>query len=291
MNVSLTSRTTTQTPGIATGYNVQKRVDADGHFAFGGVPPGHYVLSASSWIPPAVPESTLWASTEVSVNGEDVSGVVLSLAPGVRLAGRVVFDGADPLAGNALRRSVSLTMSGTSLRMGIPPLEIGADGAFVVEGIVPDRYQFAATSGLRAALGGWWLKSMVIRGREALDAPLELRQPVDDAIVIFSDRASALSGIVRDARGDPVADAWVAVFSTHPGAWFHNSRRVAAVKTSADGRYAIRNLPAGEYHLATVFDLEQGEWFDAVLLRQLATAALRITITDNEQKTVDPVFR
>jgi hypothetical protein len=100
--------------------------------------------------------------------------------------------------------------------------------------------------------------------------------------------SSARTGFIV---GQIVADAWVAVFATHPGAWFHNSRRVAAVKTSADGRYAIRNLPAGEYHLATVFDLEQGEWFDAVLLRQLATAALRIPITDNEQKAVDPVFR
>jgi hypothetical protein len=291
VNVSLSSRTTTQKPGIPTGVSVQKRVDPDGRFVFDGVPPGHYTLSASSWIPPAVPESSLWASTEVSVNGDDVSGVLLSLAPGLRLAGRVVFDGADPPAGNALRRSVSLTISGTTLRMGIPPLEIDADGTFVVEGIVPDSYQFAATSGLRAPVGGWWLKSIVIRGREALDAPLELRQPADDAIVTFSDRASALSGIVRDARGDPVADVWVVAFSTHPGSWFHDSRRVAAVKTSADGRYSIRNLPAGEYHLATVFDLEQGEWFDPVLLRQLAAAAMRITIADNEQKTVDPVFR
>jgi hypothetical protein len=291
VNVSLSSRATTRTPGIPTGFGVQKRVDADGRFAFGGVPPGHYTLSASSWIPPAMPESSLWASTDVSVNGEDISGIVLTLTPGIRVAGRVVFDGTNPPAGAAIRRSVSLTISGTGMRMGIPPLEIDANGTFVVEGIVPDRYQFAATSGLRAPVNGWWLKSIGIRGREALDAPLELRQPVDDAIVTFSDRASALSGSVRDARGDPVADAWVVVFSTHPGAWFHDSRRVAAVKANGDGRYAIRNLPAGEYYLALTWDLQQGEWFDSVLLRDLAAAATRITIAADEQKSVDPMLR
>lgn len=145
--------------------------------------------------------------------------------------------------------------------------------------------------GLREPVGQWWLKSVAIGGREMLDAPLELRQSADDAVVVFSDRASALTGVVRDAGGTPVADVWVVAFAAHPPAWFHNSRRVAAVKTGADGTYAIRNLPAGAYHVAAAFDLDTGEWFDPAVLKMLVPASARIEIAEHEQKTADVVTR
>jgi uncharacterized protein (DUF2141 family) len=297
VSLSLSSPITTRTPGIATGFSVQKRADADGRFSISGVPPGHHTLSASSRIQAVSSDTaptTLSASTELGVDGEDVSGLVLTLTPGVRIGGQVVFDGAEPPADVAtMSVHVPLTNWDSQSAHGpIPPLRLDSIGRFVVEGLAPATYRPGVNvPGLRTPIGRWWLTSIVIGGREALDAPLDLRQSADDVVVTLSDRASALSGIVRDARGDPVGDAWVVVFTTHPGAWFQNSRRVAAVKTGADGRYSIRNLPAGEYHLATVFDLEQGEWFDSVLLRELAAGAVRIAIADNEQKAVDPVFR
>jgi hypothetical protein len=298
IDVSLSSHATMQTPGIPTGFSTQRRVDADGRFSIAGVPPGQYSLLASSWIPPASSDASpaiLSASTDLAINGEDISGLVLTVTPGIRLAGRIVFDGAEPLAADLASLTVNVPLTpaaSTGVQISIPPLHIDSGGRFVLNGLAPGTYRVGANAqGLHTPIGKWWLTSILIEGREALDSTVDLRRSIDGTIVTFSDRASALSGIVRDDRGEPVADAWLVVFSTHSGAWFPNSRRIAAVRTGANGSYSIRNLPAGEYHLATTLDLQQGEWFDAVLLQQLASVATRITITDREHKTIDPVLR
>lgn len=298
INVSLSSHATMQTPGIPTGFSAQRRVDADGRFSIAGVPPGQYSLLASSSLPPASSDASpaiLSASIDLAVNGEDISGLVLTLTPGIRLAGRIVFDGAEPPAADldGLTVNVPLAPAASSgVQVSVPPLQVDSGGRFVLDGLAPGTYRVGANAqGLHTPIGKWWLTSILIEGREALDSTVDVRRSLDSAIVTFSDRASALSGIVRDNRGEPVADAWLVVFSTHSGAWFPNSRRIAAVRTGANGSYSIRNLPAGEYHLATTLDLQQGEWFDAVLLQQLESAATRITITDREHKTIDPVLR
>lgn len=50
-----------------------------------------------------------------------------------------------------------------------------------------------------------------MNGRDVLDAPLDLRQSVDDAVATFADAASELGGSVRDAQGNPSTDTIIAV--------------------------------------------------------------------------------
>ena len=54
----------------------------------------------------------------------------------------------------------------------------------------------------------------------------------------------------------------VIAFSTDRGSWFFNSRRIAAVRADAQGRYSLRNLPPGAYFVLQTDELEHGEWFD-----------------------------
>ena len=72
---------------------------------------------------------------------------------------------------------------------GFPPAQIDAAGRFTVTGVIPGPYRFfGAMQGVRMPIGPWWLKSLVVNGRDLLDSPLELRQNVDDAVVTFTDR-------------------------------------------------------------------------------------------------------
>ena len=93
--------------------------------------------------------------------------------------------------------------------------------------------------------------------------------------------------MVRYANGQPASERHVVVFSPDQGTWFLHSRRVAAIRPSADGRYSIRNLPPGEYLVVLAADLEPNEWFDRELLRTLAASAMRITLGEHETKPLD----
>ena len=77
------------------------------------------------------------------------------------------------------------------------------------------------------------------------------------------------------------------VFSADQVLWAPQSRRIQAVRPGADGAYLIPNLPAGNYLLAAVDDVEPGEWFDPAFLQRLAPSAIRLAIADGEQKTQD----
>jgi hypothetical protein len=45
------------------------------------------------------------------------------------------------------------------------------------------------------------------------------------------------------------------------------------------------NLPAGEYYIVAVTDVEQGQWYDPAFLAELVGASARITLGDGEKKT------
>src|SRR6185436_9576091 len=81
------------------------RPTADGSFKIPGVAPGNYVITAraasrstGAVAPPppggrgAGPTLDLWAMQTVEVNGRDVTGISMTLAPGLNVRGRVVFD-------------------------------------------------------------------------------------------------------------------------------------------------------------------------------------------------------
>ena len=76
----------------------------------------------------------------------------------------------------------------------------------------------------------------------------------------------------------------VVAFPVDPRYWAPSSRRIQAARPATDGRFTLRNLPAGEYRLAVVADVDTGEWFDPAFLRTLTTNAIAVTLTDGERK-------
>lgn len=279
------------------------RADTDGRFTIPGVPPGQYRLIArstaaspltTSGSPLIVPPGNmLLGSLDVAVDGEDIGSLAVSLAPGLVVSGRLVFDGtrpAPPLP--SLRVPVPLSTAIANFGSPFPPLVVEG-GTFKAEGVAPGLYRpfGPQLQGVRTPIGAWWLKSLVVGGRDVLDAPLDLRQSVDDAVATFADQASEVSGTIKDAQGNPVTDQVLVVFSADRSMWFFNSRRVAGVRADAQGRYAIRNLPPGDYRIIVSADMDQGEWFDPTVLEKLLPAAGSITLTGVEKKTQDFMIR
>ena len=274
-------------PGIPFDGLRTTRVASDGSFSISGVAPGQYTLLARAATP-----QILWASAEIAVDGERVTGLSLSLQPGMTVAGRVAFDGARlarPPNLSAVRVTLQPVQSQGSVAMSPNPVFADANGRFTIAGVTPGRYRLTATLPGRPGQGPWSLRSAIVNGQDTLDLPflLQPNQIVSDALVSFSDRAAQLTGSVLNAAGVAVPESTVILFPADPALWMPQARRIQGVRPSADGSYAFRNLPAGAYLVIGRDDVEPGEWFDPALLQRLAPLAVRITLTDDEQKIQD----
>ena len=246
--------------------------------------------------PPPAGGATLYAEQDIDVSGEDIAGLSLTLQPGMTVSGRVVFEGRNSTPPPDIKQvRVFLTNANQNrVMMGVPGAVLSETGSFVIEGVPPGQYRFSSTLAPAGAPGGgsaWTLKSAIANGRDTLDTALEIRPGtnLEGVTLTYSDLVSEISGTLSDGRGQPISDLSILVFTTDRAQWgSSSSRRLRPpIRPSSDGKFSITGLPAGEYYLGAVTDLEPGDWQDPTFLEQLATAAIKVTIADGEKKVQD----
>jgi len=310
VQVILTSLGAPAPTGEFAGATLSPRTpDAAGRFSFAAVPPGEYRVMATTRPrsqpgsgrggggggarggaapgpePPADP-NPLVAFAFLTINGNDQS-IALNLQPAMTMSGRVIAEGATQVSSAGTRivlEDVRIDQSGSVFRS---TGDAGADGAFRVNHLWPARFRVTFTLPPEMLAAGWAVKSMTSNGRDLLDAPFELQpyQSLSDVIVTLMDRTSALSGTLQNSSGTPTSDFFIVVFAADRQYWFPNSRRVTSARPNSDGAYNLRNLPAGDYFIAAVTDVEDGEWFDREFLNALrASSPMQISIAAGERK-------
>ena len=302
------------------------RSGADGTFTLTGVTPGQYVINVRAAMRDAAGgrgqgsgdsallavarlmggapgAASLWAATDLSVNGVDIPDVVLRLQPGMTVSGKIVFDGSTAPPADVTKTRVSLTPPPTgssqielvaSMMLGGTQATVSADGTFVVKGVAPSRYRVTVTGqgifmGQQLPGSTWTLKSAMFNGRDVSDLPFEVRPSEDAAgmVVTFTDRPTEISGSLVDRAGRPAPGFPIVVFSTDRAYWTVGSRRIQQVRPSSDGKYKLSGLPAGEYYVCAVTDLDQGQLYDPSALDALAAGSFKITLADGEKKVQD----
>jgi hypothetical protein len=250
----------------------------------------------------------LWGSADINVNGQDVQNVSVSLQRGMTITGRVSFDSSTLIPPTDLTRvRVNITPRGTQQGMemgGVPPAQVDATGRFTVTGVPPGRYSINANAtaamapgaaGGRggAAAGGataqWQLKSATGPGPDILDFGLtvEPNQDIGGITLAFVDRSQEVTGMIQDPTGKPTADFTIILFAADRNYWVPQARRILSARPGTDGKFAFRNVPAGDYRLTAVTDVEPGEWFDPNFLAQLMNASIPLMIRDGEKKVQD----
>src|SRR4029434_4859803 len=66
--------------------------------------------------------------------------------------------------------------------------------------------------------------------------------------------------------------------------WVPQSRRIRSTRPSTDGQFSFTGIPAGDYKIVAMVDVEPGAWFDPSFLQQIDAASTRVTIGDGEKK-------
>lgn len=292
--------------------------DRDGAFTLPGVPVGQYLLrmtkvprpifsntgtttivqtgtggmmmSTVGGEPPAPPPMptgpTLWAEIPLTVGRLDVTDVTIPLRTGLRVSGRVEFEGTKDKPAGATVSRILITLESAEGRAGmtVPPGRADAALQFTTYGVPAGKY--FVRSGLPPP--GWTFKSAMYQGRDLSDVPLDLESAdVSGVAITFTDRPTELSGTVQTSSGvDPLAT--VIVFPSDHNAWTDagvNPRRVRTAGTSATGVYKFTGLPAGSYYIAAVPEESAAELLDPKILENLSRTAARATLDDGERKT------
>ncbi|HEX5069475.1 MAG TPA: carboxypeptidase regulatory-like domain-containing protein [Vicinamibacterales bacterium] len=284
----------------ATRVELTATAGVDGSFRIAQVRPGDYELAAR--VPadlsqpgirpgyieaPSTPQ--LYAIANLSVAGGDVTGLALSVAPGINIRGRLAFESETKKAPETNGGSVWLipeiqlpvtTGAGLVRSLQIPAAgRTRPDGTFEFGGVAPGKY-WLMTSGAGVPMDAWQLRSAVIGGRDVLDGLVEVPAgsgPLE-LVMTYDDKPARLSGRLETASGAPASDVFVLAFAADRNLRGPYSRRIKAVRPGEDGSFGIGGLPAGDYLLAALTDADPEDWQNPEFLRQLEASCVKVSL-------------
>ena len=277
------------------------RTTKDGNFTLNGVAPGEYTLNVRSVrftsgegpggmmfsARVAGDDDAEFAALPITVAGEDLSNVVVITGKGASASGRISFEGGSkPANAEAIRITAPPAdpMDGPMMIGPMGGAQAKPDGTFELKGL----------SGMRLIRAfnlptGWMLKSVRVGGDDVTDTAVEFKpgQSLTNLEVVVTARTTEITGGVTSPDGNAVRDYTVVIFSDDPQHWsLPMSRWISGARPDQDGRFKVRNMPAGSYYAAALDYVEAGAWSDPELLERLRTSASRFTLADGEVETL-----
>jgi hypothetical protein len=290
--IAMTDVITTGTPsgpGNVGFETVTGMSDEAGRFTLLGVPMGEYVLGQGNRFlsralrdgPPAY-----WVAQPVTVGADDLGDLTVTLRPAVRVGGRVELrSGNSPQT--APPRIPGVMFETPFGEPGQVAAEVTRDATRSFSTLVAGgRYIVRPYE-----MSGWFVQSVTSGGRDITDRVVDLQSDATSLIVTLTDRASKVSGAVKDSRGDASPTAVVLAFPVDPKLWSGygaSPRNLKSALTSRTGVYTFAHLPPGEYYLIAIDPAEAEGWQDPARLEALASEAARLTVAATDMsKTLD----
>ena len=223
------------------------RAAPDGTYALKGVPPESYRLAVDE------ARHVPWVQPALALAPGEAKKLDIALTPGATLAGKVVDENGAPVAAarGTLTRGGENAIAGLRrmLRVGaeITAFRTRPDGTFTASRLAPGDNQRLYVSHAdfeRATVAGLSLPAGGVKA----------------GVSVVLKRGATISGIVKDANDQPVADVEVQVdpstnFRGGAGGAVVNFMRLGGpsarpkTKSGPDGAFAIRGISVGEYAL------------------------------------------
>jgi hypothetical protein len=251
----------------------------DGRFTRRGLVPGRYQIYARASV-------DLWALDELEIQGQDIKDFVITLRPGIRVAGRLMSDDArKPGPADLSQVEVRLKGGADGMAFGSATVRATKDGSFSFGSVPPGNYMLEVRHLAAPPLA---LMS-VTAGEQELPEALVTVRPNDDfqnLRLTLTTEISRLSGVVVDRLGRPTSEYFVAAIPADRSYWA-SQRRLRFVRCDLNGRYDLTDLPEGEYLVGAVTDMSESDLRDVAFLELLARMSTPIQIARGELKTLN----
>ncbi len=267
---------------------------ADGSFAFGNLAPGEHVIDVRSFPTgmgamlggPSQGTEDESATVTVPVNGQDVTGLIITTGPGATISGRLVFDGASA---RPQAPAQPFRVAATGLNPAVPNMSTTMDNGVVDES---GNFRLRGVSGpvlFRASVPGWDVKSVKLNGVDITDTAYDAKPSttITGLEITVTDRQTTLSGVAKNIRGDAVKDFVVVVFPQVPKEGLLGARFTRAIRPDQDGRYQTKGLPPGDYVAVAVESLEQGSEWDPAFQQLMKPRGKTVRLMEGQSTTLD----
>lgn len=263
-----------------TGSRSSGRLEAGGRFVINAVPPGRYIAYASET---GAPGRTRFATAEVSVTGERVDGLWLTLTSGASARGQIFFESqVEPtFTPDAIQPFTMPRGNGLQLPVGRGIGHVNDDWSFEIRGIAGP--QLVRLAGMPQ---GWTLRTVALAGRDITDTPIVFsrQMPTTGLQILLTDRSSTLTGVALDATGRPTTDYTVVIFPEEVNLRVFPSRFVRSARPNQEGAFEISGLPASRYLAYAAQAIPRSAWTNLEYLAGLAPAAQPFSLGDGETR-------
>ncbi|HEX4566539.1 MAG TPA: carboxypeptidase-like regulatory domain-containing protein [Vicinamibacterales bacterium] len=286
------------------------RTDKNGNFTLSGVAPGDYTMQIQSMAalmsvateamsmmggdapstpaPPAPPVEREFVSANLTVAGDDITGMVVTGTRGAKATGRLVFEG-----GQKPDNITSLRLIAEPTDMDTMPAAASVFGASSVKDT--GAFEIDSLVGARAFRlvnlpKGWFLKHVTHEGADVTDKGFEFKpgDTVENFEIVLTNKEQTVTGTVVGDKGDPVKEYTVIVFTDDQQKWsLAENRWLASARADQQGQFRITGLPAGSYNAIALEYVDEGEWRDPDWLARAAKTATKFTLDEGGTKTLD----
>jgi hypothetical protein len=246
----------------------------DGTFRIANVPPGQFTVIASTI--PGADGSRLSATQRVSVNGTEVAGLLL-IAPQPAIVGGVIArEAGEP---EPLPPAVQLRLAPAD------PVDDLSDSGTLPRTNADGSFSSTVRSGrVRVELvnppSGWFLSRVLQGDRDVTDTGIELdpAETIDNVRVLVTRRVTTVTGVVLDSSRRQSRDYSVVLFARDRSLWTFRSRYVVSVRPDQQGTFTIKGMPGGDYLIAAIDHLEQGEGHDPEFLDAIRARSQSVSL-------------
>ncbi|MDX6711935.1 MAG: hypothetical protein QOH96_2951, partial [Blastocatellia bacterium] len=242
-------------PGVST------RTDDQGQWTLADVPDGVYTITV---VPGSEPETTqsvgdstgatngeyhpqrfikkfVNKSQRLTVAGGDVTGMVIELAKGAKITGKVSVE-----AGKELPARLSVSVENGNVGDEFSTYQaygyVGENGNFEIDGITPGQNNIDVNF---QAHSGWYVKRIVVGGKDVKGLPVTIvegQQLTGIEVVLSSDSAIATVHVVDALKDSALSGIPVCLVPSNPAMWSNTNEYLCGISDGV-GTFQISGAP------------------------------------------------